>query len=200
MAEPVKRKSPLGYPEVVVPPDMYAEYGLTGDTAARAMPSGVTYYRQSQDVPDIRTHERIHIGQYQLQKQPTLLDVIQALKVFTDANYLSNQKNAESEIPAYEFSTPIDPQKKAAIYPQSWTRERANAIQAYTAYAQKQQQAFNNYINLIYRLNPQSSFNVEAAMPDNLMTNYIRNVPRPVPPPPTVPMEPRGLLDALFGR
>src|SRR5215471_13113105 len=167
---PTKRKSPLGFDEYVVPSGIAGQYV---DPGAMATTRGQTIYYRKQyaDDPDVQTHERIHVGQSQ-EQEPPLADVIKAVRPYMDPEGLAEgSQYRRSEIPAYYFSTAVNPEKEVSSFPPA-IRDDMRA--RYQKSADTQQQAFNNYVNLLYRLNPKSSQHVEAAMPRELMERYVR--------------------------
>jgi len=175
-----QRKSPLGYTEYVVPPQHESEY--FNNPNIRAMTQGdVVYYRQATDVPSTRTHERIHVGQNQLQQHPGVTQVMDALPAYAQRLMLPGMVASgkpETEPAAYLFNTP------------------------FTGPLQNEQQDwYNKYINLVYRADPRNTYNVEAAMPPALVSRNIATQPRPVGPPAPIPqMQERSLLDLVMGR
>jgi hypothetical protein len=189
------RKSPLGYTERVGDPETFRAKGGKAYTDPETL---VSYYdaRYWND-PSTQTHERIHAGQYRLPNKPTEGQVTQSLAPYfsrdKSVRYMSlDGKVKPEEAPAYAFQSVADPGQ---------SRYSLDTGQTLPLSAM-QQEAFNNYVDMTYRLNPGQSYHVEAPMPEELMREYVRSHPRPmVPPDPR--MRERGLMETVwsaFGR
>ena len=200
-----ERRSPLGYREVSVDPS--STYGKllfdaqSPDTSAIAIPDSRTNYFKSPhyNKPSTVTHERIHQGQFNLPNQPSLESIIQALSPINlpdlTRGYASVGPNRSDplEPPAYTFQQ-VDAATTSVLTKSA--DPAATPSYSYQPIGNRQQLAFNNYIDLMYRANPRSSYHLEAAMPDPLMTEYIRSHPRPAPGQAIQP-SPQSLLDLI---
>lgn len=198
-----ERRSPLGYREVSVDPESLYGKRLfdahTPDTSAIAIPDTRTNYFKSSHYnnPRVATHERIHQGQFNLANQPSLESIIQALAPINlpdlTRGYASGGpgKPDPLEPPAYTFQQVDSP--TAYVLTKQAT---PTSSYSYQPIGNRQQLAFNNYIDLMYRANPRTSYHLEAAMPDPLMTEYIRSHPRPAPGQAIQP-SPQSLLDLI---
>jgi hypothetical protein len=200
-----ERHSPLGYREVSVDPESL--YGKrifdahSPDTSAIAIPDTRTNYFKSShyNTPSTVTHERIHQGQFNLANQPSLESIIEALSPLNipelTRGYASAGPNRSDplEPPAYTFQQVDAP--TTSVLTKS-TNPAASPSYTYQPIANRQQLAFNNYIDLMYRANPRSSYHLEAAMPEPLLAEYVRSHPRPAPGQAIQP-SPQSLLDLI---
>jgi hypothetical protein len=178
---PARRKSPLGYDEYVVPRELYGDYGL-GSALGKSYQGGQSYYREEADTPEVNTHERIHIGQYQLPAYPDAKSVKMALS------------------PSSELLSTTDPYEMPAYLFSSALADRADYATGYPkAIADRQQESFNNYIELVRRTNPDHVAHVEAAMPARLQREYINTPGARHPLPPRLEVKEHGLLETLRG-
>lgn len=158
------RLSPLGIPEFIVDPNksrMVPE-GISATTSPRPIPQ-IFYSPKTANYPDTQTHERIHAGQYLL---PDQIDapIEQINQIFGTNTFGSDDPVPSAEIPAYEFSYDLTNPKNNPKYINRLNLEKQNK--------------FNQYLDLMNRLNADQAESLEAAMPPQMLTNFIRDYAR----------------------
>lgn len=160
---------------------LYDEYmptimGTDNLAETNSMLPGKIFYKEGyENNPGTINHEKLHIGQQRV-KNPTLESLVKEFYKVVPGLMESpritewiknNWRKQADELPAYLFEND-DPSALS--------------------------KTFATYINQIYKLNPQSSYKLEALAPLNLMKDYITNHPRPMLPP-QINMQPMSLLD-----
>ena len=159
-----ERKSPLGIPEFIVPENLassiypaFGSYrGVNAVTSGELGSTPTIIYKQNQDTPATRIHERIHAGQFLNPNQPSAAKMAE---IFNKPIDQFQNGTGLFEEPAYRFE----------------------AFRPTSKYRLEDQDTANRYMDEIFRLNPETSTALEAAMPEELIRNYIRHHPRPVP-------------------
>lgn len=176
------RTSPFGGAEVIVDPEYYDLYGLGTNEhgqkiSARSHPSGVVYYRQDTENDPVVTTHERIHQGQHRQKRHPGLGYLRSMVGDAPEPY----GRPVYEIPAYAF-------------------EQVNPHWA-------QQKAFNDYLNTMHAMNPETSAALEAPMPEPLLRRYVESTPRPVPfpNPATIQrgrqaVQQKSIIDVILGR
>lgn len=191
------RKSPAGNIEFRVPPELENEYFNTPEAkkalAYTRLGTSTSMYRMNSDKPKVRTHERHHAGFTQLGKQPTNQQVAAAV-----GPYESLAVPAEVYMDYMDMSRPsnaLDQTGKRAIEAPAYSFAELNNK---PIFAERQQGAFDRYMNLLRELNPgpTGASPIEATAEPTLMWRYLTEGGMVRPPArPQIPMFP---VDASF--
>ena len=179
------RKSPLGYDETIYPDNAQFARGA----AATTLGDVASFTQRNSSDPETVNHERLHVAQNQLKNQPSAEQVRAAMtpNMLGMVGDLGGGRFPEAEMPAYAFSSVLPEH----IKPSKWYHGNEKDFQW------GQQESFNNYINLMEKLNPGQSHHILAASPIELQRGYIGSGGPGAAPAPVVNMQPISISDAL---
>lgn len=191
------RFSPLGIEEYAVPAEQYNSLeeftpGSRGFAEVKSNPPFIVYQQPYENDPEVSTHERIHAGQAFLKNQPTWSQID---KIFPD-EFEGTSGMPQFEKPAYAFDT-VYPADKFNAETQQKYKNRPNILKSLldtvSQVRAKEQNKFNEYIDLMNILNPGQAQPLEAAMPESLIREYIKSHAKPHRPRYRIP---EGLLNS----
>lgn len=182
-----QRKSPIGRNEYTVSLDTLRKLpGVPSNALGITDPETGDSYLPEGAPGKFLTHERIHQAQFRQNQQPSLPELAEALRQYypnEDAlrwemgQHGVPDSHLTLEAPAYAFQEKSYQHDTWPIDPRDFSRAELQER------LQQQQEAYNRYIDLMYRLNGSKANSIEAVAPTGLEMDYIRNHPRPYLPP-----------------
>jgi len=181
-----RRLSPLGIEEFIVPENLQGKFNSGQNLAeTRWTDKGpiISYREKYAYDPTIQTHERIHAGQDLLENKPSLDQIIQSMQFESRPELQAGYDTffPHSEIPAYQFMRPMyDPEEREEILRRGPKDYRVGAMNRIEA---EQQGKVNRYLDLMNKINYRNTEPLEAAMPDQLIREYIKSHAQPLFPP-----------------